>query len=344
MRKASEEAAGAAVMRQAEREAVDWLVLLQDDPANQETRQGFEDWIAGSPIRATAWADVQLTAGLIDVAAPAHREIWVNWRSARLRGTSSRVWRRRSAPAVRKTDRRTNFALVAGLAAVVCLAVLVAPDASIRLQADYTSGGGELRVVQLEDGSEMRLAPRSAVKLAYDDGRRGVRVLSGQAYFEVRPDPERQFVVQAGGVQTTVLGTGFDVRRRGDGAEVAVRHGRVRVDRTEGRAQFSEQLSAGDNIRATPQGWRTGRQSPERAGAWTRGDLIVSDQSLNEVIEALRPWRRGVILTTGAALNSKRVTGVFDLRDTDAALAALAEVHDLRIRQVTPWITVVSKP
>lgn len=347
MTAASEDTADAAAVRLAEREAVDWLVLLQDDPEDQDSRARFEAWIAASPVRATAWADIQLTAGLIDVVSPAHQDVWKNWRSDPLHGPFAGMRRRpvrRSAPTARKIDRRAGLAVAAGLAAAVCLAVLVAPEASIRLQADYISGDGELRVVQLEDGSEMRLAPQSAVKLTYADGRRGVSLLRGQAYFEVQPDPARRFIVDAEGVQTTVLGTGFDVLRHSGGADVAVRHGRVQVERAGGRAPFSARLSAGDHIAATAQGWRMDRQSPERVGAWTQGDLIVSDQPVQDVIEALRPWRKGVILTTGAGLKSKRVTGVYNLRDTDAALAALAQVHELRVREITPWITVVSAP
>lgn len=347
MTAASEDTADAAAIRQAEREAVDWLVLMQDDPEDQDTRAGFEDWIAASTVHAAAWAEIQFTAGLIDAVPAARPEAWANWRSDRLRGPSAGTRRRpvrKRLPASVKTDRRAGFALVAGLAAAVCLAILVAPEASIRLQADYISGDGELRIVKLEDGSEMRLAPRSAVKLAYADGRRGVSLLRGQAYFEVRPDPTRRFIVDAGAVQTIVLGTGFDVLRHSGGADVAVRHGRVRVARTGGKAPFSARLSAGDHVVASAQGWRMDHQSPERVGAWTQGDLIVSDRPMLDVIEALRPWRKGVILTTGAGLKSKRVTGVYNLQDTDAALAALAQVHDLRVRDITPWITVVSAP
>ena len=345
MTAASEGATDETAIRQAEREAVDWLVLLQDDPGDREVRAGLETWLAASSVRATAWADIQLTAGLIDVVPPARREVWASWRDDRLRGQASGMRRRSSRirpPVATKINTRAGRALVAGLAAAVCLAVLVAPEVSIRFQADYASGAGEQRVVQLQDGSEMRLAPRSAVKLAYADGRRGVSLLRGQAYFEVLPDPGRQFVVDAGDVRTTVLGTGFDVVRRSGGADVAVRHGLVRVDRSKADAPVSARLSAGDRITVTEQRADMHRESPERVGAWTQGDLIVADQSVLEVVEALRPWRKGVILTAGVGLESKRVTGVYDLHDPQAALAALAKVHDLRIREITPWITVVS--
>ena len=54
---------------EADREAVDWLILLQDDPDNQEDRERFEAWLAEDPDHAVAWADIQLTAGLIAMCA-----------------------------------------------------------------------------------------------------------------------------------------------------------------------------------------------------------------------------------------------------------------------------------
>jgi transmembrane sensor len=245
--------------------------------------------------------------------------------------------------AVALTGRSGRRALVAALtAAAACLVVVAAPTLSLRLQSDFVSGAGEMRTVRLEDGSEMRMAPGSAVSLAYGEGRRGVRLLKGQAYFEVQPDPARPFIVDAGRVETTVLGTGFEVRKDKAGAEVAVRHGRVQVEREQGGAPVDVRLAPGERVKVTSTGGVLSRERPERVASWTQGDLIVSDRSVREVIEALRPWHRGVIVTTGGGLETRRVTGVYDLRDPEAALASLAEVHALKVRRITPWITVVS--
>src|SRR3546814_13380985 len=52
----------------------------------------------------------------------------------------------------------------------------------------------------------------------------------GEAYFEVKHDAGRPFVVWAGERKVTVLGTRFSVRRDGDKVRVAVVEGKVRVD------------------------------------------------------------------------------------------------------------------
>ncbi|MEO7092397.1 MAG: FecR domain-containing protein, partial [Polyangiales bacterium] len=56
-----------------------------------------------------------------------------------------------------------------------------------------------------------------------------VELVKGSAHFEVSKHPERVFRVEAGAVTVEVLGTGFIVERLGDGARVAVEHGRVKV-------------------------------------------------------------------------------------------------------------------
>lgn len=41
-------------------------------------------------------------------------------------------------------------------------------------------------------------------------------------------------------------------------------------------------------------------------------------------------------------LGNRRVTGVYDLNKPMDALTALVQVHGARIRQISPWLTVVS--
>src|SRR3546814_16085472 len=71
---------------------------------------------------------------------------------------------------------------------------------------------GERRTVRLADGTAITLNTDSAVRVGYVADRRLVRLLRGQALFEVAKDPHRPFVVQAGAKQITALGTIFEVR------------------------------------------------------------------------------------------------------------------------------------
>ncbi|WAC61492.1 FecR family protein [Brevundimonas sp. SL130] len=323
-----------------DREATDWLILLQDNPDDVEVRARFETWLSACPDNGAAWSETQWVVGLIDATPPAHRAYWSDIAAPDPAATLQPRSSRRARPAVFRRA-WSQRALVAVMSAAACVAILAGPNVLLYLRSDYVSGLGEMRTVQMQDGSVARLAPGSAIKIAYADGRRDVRLLKGLAYFEVQRDPARPFRVEAGEVETTVLGTGFEVGRNGQGVDVAVRHGLVRVDRSKG-AVISTRLSAGDRIRVMPQGTELSRMRPDKVAAWTHGDLIVNDQPIRDVVDAVRPWYDGVILTTGDRLNKQRVTGVYDLHDPMAALTALGQAHDLKVRRISPWIMVVS--
>jgi transmembrane sensor len=90
---------------------------------------------------------------------------------------------------------------------------------------------GKRKTVKLPDGSLITLEPNS--RLAYPGrftgGTREVR-LTGEAYFEVKPNHEKPFIVRTPYVIATVLGTSFNVEAYSNGiARVVVTTGRVKV-------------------------------------------------------------------------------------------------------------------
>lgn len=90
---------------------------------------------------------------------------------------------------------------------------------------------GKRKTVKLPDGSLITLEPNS--RLAYPGrftgGTREVH-LTGEAYFEVKPNHEKPFIVRTPYVIATVLGTSFNVEAYPNGiARVVVTTGRVKV-------------------------------------------------------------------------------------------------------------------
>ena len=60
--------------------------------------------------------------------------------------------------------------------------------------------------------------------------------------------------------------------------------------------------------------------------AWRRGKLIFDDKPLGEVLAILARYRRGYVVLVDPALRGRRVTGVFETRDPEAALRAIQEI------------------
>lgn len=295
-------------MQDKRREAIEWLIRLQEMPEDAGLRAGLETWLAQDPSHAALWHDLTRLDAALGVAE------------------RNRKARRRAARVV------VAAALTAGLGWFAW------PVAAPHLLADHASGSGEIEGVALPDGSQVTLAPLSAVSVEFSDGARRVRLLNGQAWFEVRPGAV-PFRVLAGEVETTVLGTAFVVTRTDDGAEVAVARGGVRVENKTG--DVSARLQPGEAIAVSSAGARRQTVNPYGIAAWRHGQLIVRDRALGDVVAALRPWLPGLIVIRGERFH-RQVTGVYDLSDPEAALDMLARAHGLRVTRVSRWVTIIS--
>lgn len=98
-------------------------------------------------------------------------------------------------------------------------------------QVEWQNQTAMATIVKLSDGSRVRLQPhaRMAIPEAFSDSLREI-VLTGDAFFDVTPDPHRPFMVRVGNVVTRVLGTSFWVLNRANRrVEVEVKTGKVTV-------------------------------------------------------------------------------------------------------------------
>jgi transmembrane sensor len=169
------------------------------------------------------------------------------------------------------------------------------------------------------------------------------RCWRAKPFFEVESDPARPFTVAVHAFDATALGTKFNVRESENDVSVTVAEGQVRVTST-GTA-LREQLKAGEWLRVSWAGDSLGRGQllPEEAAAWRDGRLVVEDRPLTEVIGALRRYYRGLIVTADDELSHLSITGTYLLADPIAALRAAAYPHGVVVRQVMPWVVIVSK-
>ncbi|MEM7120385.1 MAG: FecR domain-containing protein [Pseudomonadota bacterium] len=346
----------------ASKEATDWLILLQEEPDDPSLLSRFERWLGDSPVNAAAWATTQKTVRAIGVAQPQTSDAWASFvaesraadvlqqqpqtdaavaNTARSPGQRRDVAVRRDQP----TRRRKLGLRVATLAIAACIAILAVPSIVLRLEADHITGSSEVTTIALADGSAVTMAPDSAITVTYDDTGRDVRLLAGEAFFDVVSDADRPFRVTTRDVQATVLGTQFNVRSDNDEAEIAVAYGVVRVDNDRVTPPVSETLAAGQRVRVTWNGNVIRSDIPAvQIAAWRQNQLVAQDQPMGEVVDRLRPFFDGTIIVTDGAFAELPVTGVYNLADPVDALRGLAHTHGASVHQITPWILVVSAP
>jgi transmembrane sensor len=309
-------------------EALDWLIRLREDPEDAAVRATFAAWLAEGEVHARAWREAGRVWELAGEALALRVEPVA-----------------RTAPAVRPVLwRRRVIAVATAAALAACLVLFLLPSLLLQLRADYVTGAGETMLVRLPDGSVMHLGADSAVQLAQDGARRGVRLLAGEAFFQVVPDAGRPFIVAAGDLSATDVGTAFDVRLASAGAAVAVREGLVDVSYEKATPPFAERLRAGDWLEV---GWRRGAIArgtiaPERVGAWQSGRLVVKDRTIGDVVEDLRRYHRGAIILADDTLAERRVTGVYDLGKPIEALRAVVYPYGAVTHELTRYLIVVS--
>uniref|UniRef100_UPI003F85AF41 FecR family protein n=1 Tax=Shinella sumterensis TaxID=1967501 RepID=UPI003F85AF41 len=178
-------------------EAAGWMIALQEEPGDRLCRDRFEHWLDQSAQHRQAWARLQIAWQALGAASPVLKESWQG---------AARV------PALQKPQppRLAGLARRAGMfgaaaAALLCLAFIVGPAIMLRMEADYRTQTAESRTITLEDGSLVHLSGASAIATDFANGRRAVRLLAGEAFFEVTPDQNRPFTVDANGVEVTVL-------------------------------------------------------------------------------------------------------------------------------------------
>lgn len=229
------------------------------------------------------------------------------------------------------------------VAASLLLAVMGGPGIATRMMADYSTGTGETRTVTLQDGSQVVLAPESAIRVNFAGQDRRVELLDGEAFFEVTHNANKPFRVRSNAVNVTVLGTGFDVSDANESTFVAVAHGLVRVDNPTATPAISELLEPGQSIRVHWKGGMERFQVPDGYIApWRQQQLIAQDQPLGIVVDQLRRYYGGRIFITDGDLANLPVTGVYNLKDPVSALRAIARAQNAVVREITPWMLVVS--
>lgn len=199
----------------------------------------------------------------------------------------------------------------------------------------YRTGVGEQRLVRLEDGSRVRLDTDSQVRVRLRSSERAIELVSGQAFFEVAHDAARPFVVRADGASITALGTRFDVSRTKTGVEVTLIEGKVRVDGEAAGTPASWTLRPGQQV-AVGLALAEPVVRTVDAGAatsWTTGRLVFRGVPLAAAIAEVNRYSPRKVVLEDTALAATPVTGAFDSGDTDAFVAAVSDVYDLRVDQ-----------
>lgn len=233
--------------------------------------------------------------------------------------------------AARSRPRRLPSLLrVGALAAALAGAVLVGSffltrtePLSTGVQAMAAESAPE--TVRLYDGSVAHLAPGSTLEI--DPAEPRSATLSGRAYFGIRHDPERPFIVRSTAGETRVLGTRFDLMARDRELTVVVVEGRVELVSDSGRAE----VGAGEESRVVSGGRPVTAPTDVRAATdWLGNVFIFQATPLSSVATELEEEFQRRIIIDDPELRARTVTAVFTDRSLDQILPALCRAVDVQ--------------
>jgi transmembrane sensor len=199
----------------------------------------------------------------------------------------------------------------------------------------YRARIGEIRTVELSDGSTVQLAPMTEIRVQYVGDFRSVDVRGGEAYFKVAHDARRPFQVNVNGAVVRAVGTAFAVRdRAGAAPELVVAEGNVTVFgwfRAAARETPSGSIRVSEHQMLPLEGRDTAvvrtleSEEFDRRLAWREGRIVFDEMPLARMVEEVNLFSSTRLVIDDPAIAGFRVSGAFRATELGGILAALKE-------------------
>lgn len=282
--------------------------------------QGFEAWRAADPAHSAAYDDLWATAQ--DTALTEAMALRVQRSSAR------------------RPARVAIAGLAGGLATCGLALALAWPQLQLMTvePVTFATPPGHIRTVALADGSRVTLDGATRLEARIGTHSRAVRLVSGEAFFDVAHDTARPFTVSAPEGSARVLGTAFDLERGDDRLELSVHRGKVRLAPA-GLIRRTADLTPGQRAFAKDGRLSRTHAFDPSADDWRSGWLETDGVTLARLVERLNRASTTPIVIDDPTLARRRVAGRFRLDEPEALVRNLAVVHGFEVRERSAGLT-----
>ncbi|MFB9076296.1 FecR family protein [Flavobacterium procerum] len=192
------------------------------------------------------------------------------------------------------------------------------------------------QLVRLPDGSTVLLNDNSTLKYdqnSFDSKTREV-TLTGEAFFDIKHNPEKPFIVHTGKIQTRVLGTAFNINAKNssDDIEVTVARGKVQVGDVEkvyGVITPNQQIKVNKNT----MNFEQNNVSAAVVTEWKSNYLILDDLNMAEAASLIAQKYKVQILISNEKIKNCRITASFlNEEDLDHVLKVISSVIETEYR------------
>lgn len=207
---------------------------------------------------------------------------------------------------------------------VVQARVEAQPEQTATVWLEKTTSWGQKLSFSLPDGSRVKLNAGSSLKYPQQFAADCRHVeLVGEAFFEVTKNKDKPFSITSGAVETTVLGTSFNVNAYTDQEAIAVSvlTGKVHVAATSGEVSL---LPHEQGVYQKRKGKIVKEKIDiEKVLYWKTGVLHFEDAPLEEVANALAKWYGVTITFENEALKRCHLTATYKKEALATVLASI---------------------
>jgi len=190
----------------------------------------------------------------------------------------------------------------------------------------YETAADQQKKIPLPDGSTVTLHPQTHIELtgSYNKTDRTVKLVSGEAYFDVSHQELRPFIVDMDAASVKDIGTSFTIEKTKDSIKVIVSGGKIAfIKKATGEVR---EISAGGSICLYT---TTERQGEIRQTNDNTDSLRFVNASLSEVIAVLQKHYGKKILLKDTAIAQKRLTVHFGGESFDDVVKIICFTLDL---------------
>lgn len=324
-------------------EASIWLVRLDNGNLSSQSRKELKAWLLadkGHPIALKAmtsiWDDMDDVLMMADEQSFNYVSLWTLLQ-----------------PMIKP------FALAASISFFAVFIWLAMP-VSVQKNS-YATIVGEHMTAEFDDGSVIHLNTNSRIDTAFSDNERIIKLIKGEALFEVAHDPSRPFIVYAGDRLVQAIGTKFVVHLKSENVQVTVTDGKVKMSKVALNKTIADVIELSDTAIKKDDIYITkgekvvigDNQAPtlthikpaniERLLSWLDGQLIFVNEDLYDVIQDINRYIDIEIVLKDPSLHHIPISGRFDLEDSEALIEAIALSFNMESQWLDPKKILLTK-
>jgi len=313
-------------------QAADWIVAASEPDFCPDQQKAFALWRSADDRHEMACR--QLEAVWSDIPAA-------------LAGSRSPIAHNDDEQASPRRIRRFAGPILALCAVAASAAIFLLPiDLSRSVPQHFDTKVAQISRVELDDGSVATLAPETAITVELGKSERRLRLVRGEAFFEIAKDSSRPFFVSTDNSRIRVVGTSFNVENDGGRTRVAVLHGTVQIfpglgDRkspplqTLTRGGLAEVVSVSDNaveLRNVQFTDNIGKFDALLTG-WREGWLAYENVSLAEIVRDLNHYYKPGITLADAGIGQLRITASFKASEIAAFMSSTERLFPIDVER-----------